>query len=102
MKGNPKRINNECAYNCSKCAANAKRIDPNHYATTLMGSLVSLFTTSPEFIMEWSHDAEKTLKEVPFFIRPVVRKSIEKMAASDGKTMVDTELYARAKAARGR
>lgn len=52
--------------------------------------------------MEWSHDAEKTLKEVPFFIRPVVRKSIEKMAASDGKTMVDTELYARAKAARGR
>jgi len=52
--------------------------------------------------MEWSLDAEQTLKEVPFFIRPVVRKSIEKMAVSDGKTMVDSELYAKAKAARGR
>ncbi len=57
---------------------------------------------TPETAMEWSLDAERTLKEVPFFIRPVVRKSIEKMAASDGKNMVDSELYARAKAARGR
>ncbi|WP_415408677.1 PCP reductase family protein [Synechococcus sp. A10-1-5-9] len=57
---------------------------------------------TPDTAMEWSLDAEQTLKEVPFFIRPVVRKSIEKMAASDGKTMVDSELYARAKAARGR
>jgi len=55
-----------------------------------------------ETSMEWSLDAEQTLKEIPFFIRPVVRKSIEKMAVSDGKTMVDSELYAKAKAARGR
>lgn len=52
--------------------------------------------------MEWSIDAEKSLKEVPFFIRPVVKKSIEKIAISDGKTMVDAELYAKAKAERGR
>ena len=52
--------------------------------------------------MQWSLDAERNLKEVPFFIRPVVKKSIEKMAASSGKTLVDADLYAQAKAARGR
>ena len=38
----------------------------------------------------------------PFDLNHDIRKSIEKMAASDGKTMVDSELYAKAKAARGR
>jgi len=52
--------------------------------------------------MDWSIDAKQSLKEVPFFIRPVVKKSIEKIAVSDGKTMVDADLYAKAKAARGR
>ena len=72
-----------------------------HHSTRLMLRHVSLHYTK-ETTMDWSLDAEQTLKEVPFFIRPVVRKSIEKMAASDGKTMVDSELYAKAKAARGR
>jgi len=76
-------------------------LQQEHHSIRLMLRHVSLHYTK-ETTMDWSLDAEQTLKEVPFFIRPVVRKSIEKMAASDGKTMVDSEMYAKAKAARGR
>jgi hypothetical protein len=34
--------------------------------------------------MNWSADAEAKLKEVPFFVRPAVRRRIESLAADAG------------------
>jgi len=48
--------------------------------------------------MLWSSDAEQRLKEVPFFVRPVVRRRIESLAAEAGLTEVDRTFYEEAKA----
>lgn len=48
--------------------------------------------------MEWTPGAEARLKEVPFFVRPVVRRKIEGLAVEAGKTMVDEGFYEGAKA----
>ena len=38
--------------------------------------------------MEWSEDAEKAIKKVPFFVRKKVKKKIEAFAREKGKTIV--------------
>jgi hypothetical protein len=48
--------------------------------------------------MNWHPDAEALLKEVPFFVRPAVRRRIETMAREAGIGLVDVSFYQRAKA----
>jgi hypothetical protein len=48
--------------------------------------------------MTWNDDAEAQLKEVPFFVRPAVRKRIEAMAREAGLDTIDAAFYANAKA----
>jgi hypothetical protein len=48
--------------------------------------------------MDWQPEAEQQLKEVPFFVRPIVRKRIEKLAAEAGLTAVDMATYQQSKA----
>ncbi len=48
--------------------------------------------------MEWNSEAEKALKEVPFFVRPAVRKRVESMAQEAGLTSINETFYAQAKA----
>jgi len=52
--------------------------------------------------MQWSSDAEQRLKEVPFFVRPVVRRRIESLAAEAGRSEVDGAFYEEAKARFGK
>jgi len=48
--------------------------------------------------MQWTSDAEQRLKEVPFFVRPVVRRRIESLADEAGRSEVDAPFYEEAKA----
>ena len=48
--------------------------------------------------MNWNADAEAKLKEVPFFVRPAVRRRIEKLAAEAGQDSVDLLFFEDAKA----
>jgi hypothetical protein len=48
--------------------------------------------------MNWDAAAEAKLKEVPFFVRPAVRKRIEAMATESGRSIVDLPFYEDAKA----
>ena len=48
--------------------------------------------------MNWSAEAERRLKEVPFFVRPVVRKRIEGLASEAGLDGIDETFYEQAKA----
>ena len=55
------------------------------------------FCKQPE-PMNWSSEAEQQLREVPFLVRPVVRRRIESMAAEAGLSAVDLSFYEQAKA----
>ncbi|QNI71736.1 PCP reductase family protein [Cyanobium sp. NS01] len=46
----------------------------------------------------WTAEAESALKEVPFFVRPAVRRRVEAMAAEAGLEQVDGAFYAEARA----
>ena len=48
-------------------------------------------------VMNWTSDAEKALQEVPFFVRPAVRRRIESMAAEQKRELVDCDFYQEAK-----
>ena len=48
--------------------------------------------------MNWSAEAESRLKEVPFFVRPIVRKRIESLASEAGLSAIDEQFYEQAKA----
>jgi hypothetical protein len=48
--------------------------------------------------LEWSSDAEVELKEVPFFVRPAVRRRIERLAADAGLERIEVAFYEQAKA----
>ncbi|MEO1132521.1 MAG: protochlorophyllide oxidoreductase [Cyanobacteria bacterium J06639_1] len=48
--------------------------------------------------MQWTDEAEKCLKEIPFFVRPAARKKIEKFAREAGVTEITAEVYKQAKA----
>ena len=51
--------------------------------------------------MNWTTEAEQQLKEVPFFVRPAVRRKIEKLANEAGLEQVDGTFYNQAKASFG-
>lgn len=48
--------------------------------------------------MQWTADAEQALKEVPFFVRPAVRKRIETMAKEADLDQIDLRFYGEARA----
>ena len=48
--------------------------------------------------MNWSADAEAKLKEIPFFVRPAVRKRIETLAKDAGHHCIELAFYEQAKA----
>ncbi len=48
--------------------------------------------------MNWNADAEAKLKEIPFFVRPAVRRRIEILAAAAGLDRVDLQFFEEAKA----
>jgi len=48
--------------------------------------------------MQWSAESEARLKEVPFFVRPVVRRRIETLASDAGLSEVSESFYEQAKA----
>lgn len=48
--------------------------------------------------VSWTAEAEAALKEVPFFVRPAVRRRIKAMAAEAGLEQVDQAFYAEARA----
>ena len=51
-------------------------------------------------LMDWQADAQAALKkDVPFFIRPAVRKRVEEMATSEGRSEIDVVFYQSAKQA---
>jgi hypothetical protein len=52
----------------------------------------------PDKAMQWSEEAEQLLREVPFFVRPAVRRRIEALAAEAGLAQVDRGFYAQARA----
>jgi len=46
----------------------------------------------------WDPEAEARLKEIPFFVRPMARKKIEKFAQEEfGATAVTIAIYEQAK-----
>lgn len=53
-------------------------------------------------VMSWSEEAEQLLREVPFFVRPAVRRRIEALAAEAGQASVDADFYRQARASFGR
>ena len=49
--------------------------------------------------MNWHPDAQAALKkDVPFFVRPAVRKRVEAMAAEAGLALIELDFYAESKA----
>ena len=52
--------------------------------------------------MAWTDEAEQLLREVPFFVRPAVRRRIEKLAGEAGLAEVDGDFYLKARASFGR
>jgi hypothetical protein len=48
--------------------------------------------------MTWTSEAEQKLREVPFLVRPVVRRRIESLAGEAGLDQVDLVFYEEAKA----
>jgi hypothetical protein len=52
--------------------------------------------------MNWTADAEAKLKDVPFFVRPAVRRRVEAMATESGVETVDLPFFEQARARFGR
>lgn len=48
--------------------------------------------------MNWTVEAENRLREVPFFVRPAVRRRIERLAGEAGLEQIDDAFYEQAKA----
>jgi hypothetical protein len=52
--------------------------------------------------ISWSDEAEQLLREVPFFVRPAVRRRIESLAIEAGLAAVDADFYRQARDSFGR
>ena len=52
--------------------------------------------------ISWSDEAEQLLREVPFFVRPAVRRRIETLALEAGQAAVDAAFYRQARDSFGR
>ena len=56
-------------------------------------------TTNLDKMMDWHADALDSLrKDVPFFVRPAVRKRVESMAVDGNRQCIDLSFYQQAKA----
>lgn len=53
-------------------------------------------------VITWSAEAEQLLREVPFFVRPAVRRRIESLALEAGREDVDADFYRQARDSFGR
>ena len=47
--------------------------------------------------LAWTPEAEASLKEIPFFVRPAARRKIEKYAQEAGHSTITAEIYQQAK-----
>ncbi|KEF41411.1 MAG: protochlorophyllide oxidoreductase [Cyanobium sp. CACIAM 14] len=52
--------------------------------------------------MNWSSEAEDSLREIPFVVRPIIRRRIESLAREAGLETVDLTFYEQAKERFGR
>ena len=52
--------------------------------------------------ISWSDEAEQLLRDVPFFVRPAVRRRIEELAGAAGRAAVDGDFYRQARESFGR
>ena len=48
--------------------------------------------------MDWQPAAEQRLREIPFFVRPAVRRRLESLAAEAGLRAIDEAFYEQARA----
>ena len=48
--------------------------------------------------MEWTSEAKTLFKKIPFFVRPFAKKRIEGLAKEMGATIIDEDIYVKAKA----
>ena len=48
--------------------------------------------------MNWTSEAEQALREVPFFVRPAVRRKIEALATELDRQLIDDAFYTEARA----
>lgn len=48
--------------------------------------------------MDWTAEAEQALREVPFFVRPAVRRKIEALATELSRNLIDEAFYQGARA----
>ncbi|MBL6798644.1 light-independent protochlorophyllide reductase C-terminal domain-like protein [Synechococcus sp. PROS-7-1] len=48
--------------------------------------------------MNWTSEAEQALREVPFFVRPAVRRKIEALATDHKQELIDEAFYKEARA----
>jgi light-independent protochlorophyllide reductase subunit B len=42
--------------------------------------------------LTWAPDAQKTLKQIPFFVRPKVQKQVEDYARANGHSLITLDL----------
>ena len=62
------------------------------------GTFVPDYVSNGFGLMNWQTDALAALKkDVPFFVRPAVRKRVEAMADSEGRSEIDLGFYLSAK-----
>ncbi len=71
---------------------------PGAGPASLSPNLLQLCCIPGGWAMNWNADAEAQLKQVPFFVRPAVRRRIESLAADAGLDRVDLQFYEEAKA----
>lgn len=48
--------------------------------------------------MQWTPEAEQRLREIPFLVRPLVRRRLESLAAEAGRDCMDEAFYEEARA----
>jgi len=51
--------------------------------------------------VSWAPEAEKMMEKVPFFVRGMAKKSVEKAAQAAGVTLIDPAFVSKVRAERG-
>ena len=85
----------DCAPSVSSCLQLREAGGPGCFGiASSIGSRYPLQT-----LMDWNDDALAALKkDVPFFVRPAVRRRVESMAVDDNRHCIDLSFYLQAKA----
>ncbi|MEW6681862.1 MAG: PCP reductase family protein [Nitrospirota bacterium] len=66
--------------------------------TFVTQAMLDKYKTAPGSLT-WSSEASKRLENIPFFIRPMAKKEIERLAREEGRTEVTVEVMDHAKTA---